>query len=53
MLITNITALENLFKSDPFASVATTWLNADRFCLTMLKNSQSKDSSLAASTVTC
>ena len=52
-LVTNIVALENLFKSDLFASVAKTRLNADRFRLTMLKNSQSEDSGLAASVVTC
>ena len=52
-LVTNIAALENLFESDLFASVAKTWLNADRFRLTMLKNSQSEDSGLAASAVTC
>ena len=43
-LVTNITGLENMFKSDLFASIAKTWLNADRFRLTMLKNCQSEDS---------
>ena len=40
-------------KSDLFPSVAKTWLNVDRFPLTMSKNSQSEESGLAASAVTC